>query len=85
MPCCKLHLRLLLECLGEGQLFSPQDWVFLLGSVCCEAAACWNMHCKTARPSCCQQTQYEGMMLQAGQLDMTRRHMDMRHNISTAC
>lgn len=41
------HLGLLLKCLGEKQLVNPQDWVFLLGSVCFEAAACWSMHCKT--------------------------------------
>ena len=35
---------LLTECLVVEQLVSSQDWVFLLGSVCCEAAACWSMH-----------------------------------------
>jgi len=39
--------RLPLKCFGEKQLVSPQDWVFLFGSVCCEAAAYWSMHCKT--------------------------------------
>lgn len=68
-------ISLLLECLGEKQLVSPQDWVFLLGSGCCEAAACWSMHCKAED----QAVHSEGMVLQARQPDMTRCwQMDMK-------